>query len=312
MDEYTDLDATALGELVCRGEVKPVELVEEAIARTERLNPALNAVIHRQFERARRDATQAAARRALPRSAVPAQGLQGAVRPASRTTWASAPCATSTSARGPTAPWPRRFRSTGLIPIGRTNTPEMATMGTTEPVLYGPTHNPWDPQRSPGGSSGGSAAAVAARIVPAAHANDISGSIRIPAALCGLVGLKPTRGRVLTSDVIDPPIGMNTEGVVSRRFAPRRPSSMRSRRRRRGGRRRRCQGRSSTSCRAPPEPLRIGLWTTRLQRRRRRFGMRCRGRPPARRRSSRWDITSRSAHRASSRVPSCGTARGWR
>ena len=87
-------------------------------------------------------------------------------------------------------------------------------MGTTEPALYGPTHNPWDLGRSPGGSSGGSAAAVAARIVPAAHANDISGSIRIPAALCGLVGLKPTRGRVLTSDVIDPPVGMNTEGVV--------------------------------------------------------------------------------------------------
>jgi len=106
-------------------------------------------------------------------------------------------------------------RAGGFIPIGRTNTPEFALMGTTEPQLWGPTHNPWDLDRSPGGSSGGSAAAVAARIVPAAHATDISGSIRIPAAMCGLVGLKPTRGRVVTS-TFDTPVGMGVEGVVTR------------------------------------------------------------------------------------------------
>ena len=135
-------------------------------------------------------------------------------------------------------------------------------MGTTEPALYGPTHNPWDLERSPGGSSGGSAAAVAARIVPAAHANDISGSIRIPAAMCGLVGLKPTRGRALTSDVIDPPVGMNSEGVVSRTVrdtaalvdaitatsswwpAPPLPGPL------------------VDELARPPDPLRIGLWTT--------------------------------------------------
>ena len=89
-------------------------------------------------------------------------------------------------------------------------------MGTTEPDAYGPTRNPWDPDRSPGGSSGGSAAAVAARLVPAAHANDIAGSIRIPAAQCGLVGLKPSRGRTLAGRAVDPAVAMNTEGVVTR------------------------------------------------------------------------------------------------
>jgi amidase len=108
-----------------------------------------------------------------------------------------------------------RVRAGGMIPIGRTNVPEMAVMGTTEPQLYGPTHNPWDLDRTPGGSSGGAGAAVAARIVPVAHANDISGSIRIPASHCGVVGLKATRGRVLMS-AGDSPVGMVTEGVLTR------------------------------------------------------------------------------------------------
>ena len=166
-------------------------------------------------------------------------------------------------------------------------------MGTTEPALYGPTHNPWDLGRSPGGSSGGSAAAVAARIVPAAHANDISGSIRIPAAMCGLVGLKPTRGRALTSDVIDPPVGMNTEGVVSR--SVRDTAAL-------------VDAITATSpwWPAPPLPRPLVDELTRalgaaadravddgVQRRRRRSGMRGRRRGVRGQRSSRWGITSR-------------------
>ena len=108
------------------------------------------------------------------------------------------------------------FRAGGLIPLGRTNVPELALMGTTEPDAYGPTCNPWNLAHSPGGSSGGSAAAVAAGLVPAAHANDIAGSIRIPAAQCGIVGLKPSRGRVIIGRRADPAVGMNTEGVLTR------------------------------------------------------------------------------------------------
>ena len=114
------------------------------------------------------------------------------------------------------APLALAFRAAGLIPLGRTNTPELASVGTCEPEAFGPTHNPWDLGFTPGGSSGGSAAAVAARLVTAAHANDISGSIRIPSGHCGLVGLKPTRGRTIASIAADARTGMNTEGVVTR------------------------------------------------------------------------------------------------
>jgi amidase len=214
LDEYDDLDATAMAELVHSGELHPRELVDAAIERAESRNPALNAIIHRQFERARSDAERVDT--SAPFAGVPFVFKDYKGREAGEPYHAGVRTLRELDYRPRTdSRLALRVRSGGLIPIGRTNTPELAAMGTTEPQSYGPTHNPWDLGRSPGGSSGGSAAAVAARVVPAAHATDISGSIRIPSSLCGLVGLKPTRGRVMVS-AGDPPIGMNAEGVVTR------------------------------------------------------------------------------------------------
>ena len=214
-DPLDHLDATALADLVRRGEVTPLELVDAAIARVEELDPLLNAVIHRQFERARDDAVRAPP--VGPFTGVPFLfkdlGCEEAGEPHHQGMRALRDAGWRAGADSELA---SRFRAAGLIPLGRTNVPELALMGTTEPDAYGPTHNPWALDRSPGGSSGGSAAAVAAGLVPAAHANDIAGSIRIPAAQCGLIGLKPGRGRVVPGRVIDPAVGMNTEGVLTR------------------------------------------------------------------------------------------------
>lgn len=213
-DDYNQLDATDLAGLVRSGTVHPRELVEAAIARADALNPSLNAIVHTQFDRAFEDCGRVDL--ATPFPGVPFlfkdYGAWEAGEPYRMGVKTLRDVDYRPKADSPTA---ARFRAGGFIPIGRTNTPELAAMGTTEPQLWGPTHNPWDLGRSPGGSSGGSAAAVAARIVPAAHATDISGSIRIPAAMCGLVGLKATRGRVLMSGA-DTPVGMGVEGVVTR------------------------------------------------------------------------------------------------
>ena len=215
MDAFGDLDATALADLVRRDEVKAVELVDAAIARIEHLDGQLNSVIHRQFERARRDA--AGGLPGGPFTGVPFLfkdlGCEEAGEAHHQGMRALRDAGWRATVDGDLA---GAFRSAGLIPLGRTNVPELALMGTTEPDAYGPTRNPWDLGRSPGGSSGGSAAAVAAGLVPAAHATDIAGSIRIPAAQCGLVGLKPTRGRVVSGRAGDYAVGMNTEGVLTR------------------------------------------------------------------------------------------------
>ncbi len=194
--ELATLDAMAQAELVRRGEATPLELVEAAISRIEKLNPKLNAVITPLFEKAR---AQAASPH-LPQG--PFRGVpfllkdlgchsagdpyHEGMRFLRQVGWVEKEDTYMAA----------RLRAAGFIFLGKTNTPEMGTLPTTEPEAYGPSCNPWDPTRSTGGSSGGSAAAVASGMVPAAHANDGGGSIRIPASACGLVGLKPTRGRV--------------------------------------------------------------------------------------------------------------------
>lgn len=211
----TDLDATALAELVRNNEVHPRELVDQAIERIEQFDPQLNVMVHRQYERARKDADGP-----LPEG--PFRGVPFLFKDY-RCREAGEPYTMGMRAlrdidyrASSDAPLALAFRAAGLIPLGRTNTPELASVGTCEPEAFGSTHNPWGLDFTPGGSSGGSAAAVAARLVPAAHANDISGSIRIPAAHCGLVGLKPSNGRVIASIAADARTRMNSEGVVSR------------------------------------------------------------------------------------------------
>jgi amidase len=193
-DEYMAFDAAGLAALVHRREVTPEELTEAAIERIEALNGRLNAVVERDYGGAR------AAARAIDLSA-PLAGVPflakdmnievAGLHLTSSCRWlAGLPPATVD------APLAARWRSAGLSLLGRTNTPEFAGDFVTEPTWRGSTQNPWDFSRSPGGSSGGAAAAVASGMVPVAHGTDSGGSIRVPAAACGLVGLKPSRGWV--------------------------------------------------------------------------------------------------------------------
>jgi amidase len=189
---YGDLDGLALADLVRTKQLTPLELVDEAIARCEALNGQLNAVITDMFERAR-----VAARGPLgdgPFAGVPFLMKDFVAEVAGVPFYEGSNFLDGYIPEEDSETY-RRFCRSGLITIGKTNLPEFAIGVTTEPIRFGPTHNPWDPSLTPGGSSGGAAAAVAARIVPMAHGNDVGGSIRIPASCCGLVGLKPTRGR---------------------------------------------------------------------------------------------------------------------
>ncbi len=190
--DYDEYDGLGLAALVTERKVKPRELVEAAITRIERVNPQINAVVHKAYERALR-----AADGELPEGpfrGVPfllkdlAQAWEGAPLTAgSRARWSHVPSASSELVN--------RYGAAGLVILGKTNTPEYGLLPVTEPELHGPTRNPWNLDRTPGGSSGGAAAAVAAGFVPMAHGADGGGSIRIPASACGLFGLKPTRGR---------------------------------------------------------------------------------------------------------------------
>ncbi|MEY4580566.1 MAG: hypothetical protein RL701_5269, partial [Pseudomonadota bacterium] len=193
INDYAECDATELAARVARSEVSAQELVETAIAAIEKVNPALNAVVHRMYDQARESARGELPQGPLRGVPMVVKDFDGFVK--------GVPFTASTRFLEGFMPDHdseaiARLRRAGLIFVAKTNCPELAIMGTTEPAWRGPTRNPYALQRSPGGSSGGSAALVAARAVPLGHGGDGGGSLRIPASHCGLVGFKATRGRI--------------------------------------------------------------------------------------------------------------------
>jgi len=214
LEELAFLDATTQAELVRRKEIKPIELVEACIERIERLNPTLNAVITPMYNQA-----LDAAKRELPDgpfTGVPflLKDLLGAYKGVPMT-FGSKLLRNFVPDRD--SELVKRLKRSGLIIVGRTNVPEFGLLPTTESDFFGPCRNPWDIERTPGGSSGGSASAVAAGFVPMAHGNDGGGSIRIPASCCGLFGLKPTRGRnPLGPDLAEGWGGLVVEHAITR------------------------------------------------------------------------------------------------
>ena len=212
--EYDQYDAVGLAQLVRKGEASPEHLLEEAIARVEQRDPALNTVVSKLYDHARK-----AIRAGLPDG--PLRGVPFLLKDL------HALCSGAVTTNGSRffkdnladhdTELVSRYRRGGLVIFGKTNTPEFGLTVTTEPVLFGPTRNPWSRAHTAGGSSGGAAAAVAAGLAPAAHASDGGGSIRIPSSCCGVFGLKPTRGRnPLGPDRGEGWSGMSTEHAVTR------------------------------------------------------------------------------------------------
>ena len=217
MDDVANLDATAQAALVASGECTAMELLEATIAGIERLNPQLNAVIIPLYDRAREQVAQGnlgdGPFRGVPillkdlGATLAGTPQYGGTRVLRDRAWVSPHDSELTA----------RFGRAGFVFVGKANTPELGLSPTTEPETFGPTRNPWNPDRIVGGSSGGSAAAVAARMVAIAHAGDGGGSIRNPAGACGIMGLKPSRGRVtLGPDLGEAWSGCVTELVVCR------------------------------------------------------------------------------------------------
>lgn len=215
--------ALELAGLIAKKSVSPVEVVDAYLAKTDELNPRLNAVTWRRDDEVRKEAK--AAEQAIMKGEARGAffGVPMAIKDLLHVEgW---PITYGSRAAKDNVCWwtstvAASFRAAGFLFLHRTNTPEFGIVSVTENQLWGATRNPWDPERTPGGSSGGSAASVAAGMAPIAHANDGGGSIRIPASCTGLVGLKPSRGRVssgpLVSDVMH---GGAVEGCVSRTVA---------------------------------------------------------------------------------------------
>lgn len=212
--EYGDYDAIGLAELVRSKQVSPAELLDEAIERVEKVNPAINSMVTEMYDQAR-----AAIDAGLPEG--PFTGVPFLLKDLHAL---YAGVASTNGCRFLVDNVPNhdtelvsRYKMGGLVIFGKTNTPEFGLNASTEPRLFGPTRNPWNTDHIAGGSSGGAAAAVAGGILPAAHASDGGGSIRIPASCCGLFGLKPTRGRNPAGpDRGEGWSGMSVEHVISR------------------------------------------------------------------------------------------------
>jgi amidase len=215
-DDVMFKSATEQAELVRSGELPARELVEASLAAIDRLNDELNAVVTRCDERALAEADAVQAGDERPLAGVPllvkdlaalTEGVRTTMGMRALEDWI--PDEDSATVR--------RLRAAGAIVVGKTNLPEMGILPVSEPLRFGPARNPWDTSRTPGGSSGGSAAGVAAGMVAIAHGNDGGGSIRIPASCCGLVGLKPSRGRVSWAPhLAELAAGFATDGVLTR------------------------------------------------------------------------------------------------
>ena len=216
-EEIAFAGAARQAEMVRAGEISPTELVRLHLERIERLDPQLNSFRVVLAERAMLEAEQAEARLKggdeRPLLGVPIALKDSTDLAGEQTTHGTDGFPDPATADSEMV---RRLREAGAIVVGKTLLPELAICGFTESATWGVTRNPWDPQRTPGGSSGGSAAAVAAGLVPIASASDGAGSIRIPAACCGLFGLKPQRGRVSLAPDLEHWNGLSVNGCVSR------------------------------------------------------------------------------------------------
>lgn len=210
--------AVELARMVRAREVSPVELVDGYLDRIERLDGRLNSIVT--LDERVREAARAAEARAGDADTPPFHGVPIAIKDLHLTEGLRTTFGTSSLADFvPTIDEEsvRRIRAAGFLVMGKTNVPELGSVPVTESALLGPCRNPWDTTRTPGGSSGGAAAALAAGLVPVAHGSDGGGSIRIPAAHCGVFGLKPARGRISHAPLFgDQVVGLSTSGPVAR------------------------------------------------------------------------------------------------
>lgn len=216
LNEFDHLDAVATADAIRNGHLHPRDAVDAAIARIEAGNPALNAVIVERFEQARREAEGPLPDGPFRGVPILLKDLNGQM--AGEPNYFGTRFLKAIDARAAEDSYVvTRLRRAGFVVLGRTNTPEFGSSAITEPASFGPTRNPWNLDHTPGGSSGGSAAAVAGGFVPVAHASDGGGSIRIPAACCGLFGLKPSRGRISRGPQAGEGwAGASTDGCLSR------------------------------------------------------------------------------------------------